>query len=104
LFINLTPLKHPEKSSIFLGTCFVPLSVIGRCILSMRGRNKKEGDGVNPSLGRMEKRSMIICVTNLSELAQGGKATGGGWRLCSLAAIMDSILFFTSAEASPVTR
>jgi len=37
LFINLTPLKHPEKSSIFLGTHFVPLS------WKARGRNKKRG-------------------------------------------------------------
>jgi hypothetical protein len=29
LFINLTPFKHPEKSSIFLGTRFVPLSFKG---------------------------------------------------------------------------
>ncbi len=26
LLIYLTPIKHPEKSSIFPGTCFVPLS------------------------------------------------------------------------------
>ena len=29
LFIYLTPFKHPEKSSIFLGTRFVPLSFKG---------------------------------------------------------------------------
>jgi hypothetical protein len=29
LIINLTPFKHPEKSSIFLGTRFVPLSFKG---------------------------------------------------------------------------
>jgi hypothetical protein len=59
--------------------------MIGKCLLSMRGRNKKEGakpplkttfpfpsgeggqgDGVNA----IEKRNMIIGVTNLSELAQ----------------------------------
>jgi hypothetical protein len=26
-FINLTPFKHPEKSLIFLGTRFIPLSL-----------------------------------------------------------------------------
>jgi hypothetical protein len=29
LSINLTPFKHPEKSSIFLGTRFIPLSTLG---------------------------------------------------------------------------
>jgi hypothetical protein len=29
LFINLNPFKHPEKSSIFLGTRFIPLSLKG---------------------------------------------------------------------------
>jgi hypothetical protein len=38
LFINLTPLKHPEKSLIFLGTRFVPLSLPRR-----GGGIKKEG-------------------------------------------------------------
>jgi hypothetical protein len=37
LFINLTPFKHPEKSSIFLGTRFIPLSLKGE------GEEKKEG-------------------------------------------------------------
>jgi len=41
LNIYLTPLKHPEKSSIFLGTRLIPLSIIGRCILSMRGKGIK---------------------------------------------------------------
>jgi len=27
--ITLTPFKHPEKSSIFLGTRFIPLSLEG---------------------------------------------------------------------------
>jgi len=26
LIVNLTPFKHPEKSTIFLGTRFIPLS------------------------------------------------------------------------------
>jgi hypothetical protein len=34
IFVNLTPFKHPEKSLIFLGTRFVPLSF-----------NKGEGGG-----------------------------------------------------------
>jgi hypothetical protein len=29
LFINLTPFKHPEKSTIFQGTRFIPLSFEG---------------------------------------------------------------------------
>jgi len=29
LFIYLTPFKHPEKSLIFMGTRFVPLSFKG---------------------------------------------------------------------------
>jgi hypothetical protein len=30
LFIDLTPFKHPEKSEIFLGTRFIPLSFLRR--------------------------------------------------------------------------
>jgi len=40
MIIILTPFKHPEKFLIFLGTRFVPLSIIGRCILSMRGKER----------------------------------------------------------------
>jgi len=43
LFSNLTPFKHPEKSSIFLGTRLVPLSMIWIYIPIMRGEELKRG-------------------------------------------------------------
>jgi len=43
LFINLTPLMHPEKSSIFQGTRLIPLSFPRR-----GGRAFREGQ--SPSL------------------------------------------------------
>jgi hypothetical protein len=43
LFINLTPFKHPEKSKIFLGTRFVPLSILGEGERVFR-------EGLRPSL------------------------------------------------------
>jgi len=40
LFTCLTPFKHPEKSKIFLGTHFIPLSFKGE-----GEENKKRGEG-----------------------------------------------------------
>jgi len=42
MYINLTPFKHPEKSSIFLGTRFI--------LLSFKGEEEGKKEGLTPLL------------------------------------------------------
>jgi hypothetical protein len=72
-FINLTPLKHPEKSSIFLGTPLIPLSLIRR-----GGRDFREGltplsdtpnkGGEASEGGRVGKKSISLTRGYLSHI------------------------------------
>jgi hypothetical protein len=109
VFINPSPFKHPEKSMI-LGDP-PPLSPSldkGGGISYVRGASPLltksspfpsgeggQGDGVNAA----EKRNMIICVTNISKLAQAlfvfAFTAGYNWKTPVSFVELESCLGFT---------